>query len=277
MKRVFYLTLILVTGFLSGQELKLMTYNIKYDNVNDTVNNWNDRKSGMVEFLKSHNPDFIGMQEVLFNQLDYLNTALPSYKTIGVGREDGKKKGEFSPIFYDTENFDLLESNTFWLSKTPSEISVGWDAALERVCTYGLFQNKTSNEKIWVFNTHFDHRGTKARIESAQLILKKIKMLNTEKLPVILMGDLNLMPEEKAIQGIKKVMSDGFETSKTAATGPKGTFNGFDIVAPIERRIDYIFTTGFKVESYQHIDQRLPNGKHISDHLPVLATLSTNE
>ena len=151
--------LILIVMFVCpgiGQTVEVMSYNIKYDNVNDTVNNWNDRKAAMVDLLKKRNPEFIGMQEVLHRQLMYLNESLPDYNFIGVGRDDGKEKGEFSPILYDSTKFRLLDSNTFWLSKTPDKISVGWDAAMERICSYGLFQNKSSKRKVWVFNTHFD-------------------------------------------------------------------------------------------------------------------------
>lgn len=259
-----------------AQHFKAMSYNIKYDNVNDTVNNWNDRKAEMVDLLKKNSPDFIGMQEVLVHQLQYLENALPDHKYIGVGRDDGKEKGEFSPILYNTSKFKLLNSNTFWLSKTPDKISVGWDAALERVCTYGLFEDMSTKTKIWVFNTHFDHRGIKARKKSAKLILKKIKQLNSENLPVVLMGDFNLMPEERPIRSIQKKMDDGQHISTTTMEGPKGTFNGFDVNDPQERRIDYIFTTSLIVNSYLHIDERLKTGKHISDHLPVLVSYKHN-
>lgn len=258
----------------TGQNLNVMTYNIKYDNVKDTINNWNDRKAAMIELLKKHKPEFIGMQEVLLRQLNYLSESLENYDYIGVGRDDGKEKGEFSPILYDATRFKTLSSNTFWLSKTPDKISVGWDAAMERICTYGLFENKNSKEKVWVFNTHFDHIGTKARKKSAKLILKKINQINKEKLPVILMGDFNLTPEEKPIQLFQKKMDGAQHVSKTAIKGPSGTFNGFDTEDPMERRIDYIFTRGFKIQSYLHIDERLNSGKHISDHLPVLTTVS---
>ena len=255
------------------QELEVMTYNIKYDNVNDTVNNWNDRKEAMVGLLKKYHPDFIGMQEVLHRQLQFLNESLIDYEYVGVARDDGKEKGEYSPILYNTKNYKLLTSNTFWLSKTPDKISVGWDAAMERICTYGLFENLKTKQRVFIFNSHFDHIGTKARKKSASLILKKIKQLNNEELPVILMGDFNLMPDEKPIILIKKKMDDGQSISKTPMKGPKGTFNGFDINDPMKNRIDYIFTTGFKVENYLHIDERLKTGKHISDHIPVLSTL----
>lgn len=273
MKKILLLATFLLPLLCIAQDFKAMTYNIKYDNVNDTVNNWNDRKAAMVNLIKKYNPEFLGLQEVLFGQLEYLNNSLINHGYIGVGRDDGKQKGEFSPILFDKEKFRLLKSNTFWLSKTPNKISIGWDASMERICTYGLFEHRVSKAKVWIFNTHFDHIGVKARKNSAKLILKEIKRLNSEKLPLVLMGDFNLMPKEKPIRFIKKKMDDAQYISKTPLEGPKGTFNGFDINDPMERRIDYIFTKNLAVNGYIHIDERLASRKHISDHLPVLVSV----
>ncbi len=271
--RLPYFLILIISTYAQAQTTSVMTYNIKYDNKNDTVNNWNDRKDAMVNLLKKYHPSFIGLQEALYNQLTFLDKALPDYRYIGVGREDGKQKGEFSPILYNTKMYELLQGNTFWLSPTPEKISVGWDAALERICTYALFENKISKQKIWVFNTHFDHIGVRARNESARLILKKIMEINKEDHPVVLMGDLNLTPDKEPIQLIKKVLQDGLDISKSSFNGPTGSFNDFNVTAPIERRIDYIFVNGFTVESYIHIDERIATGKHISDHLPVFAVI----
>lgn len=250
-----------------------MTYNIKYDNVNDTVNNWNDRKESLVKLIQHYEASFIGMQEVLHNQLMYVDSSLTDFSYIGVGRDDGKEKGEYSPILYDNKKYKLLRGETFWLSETPDKISVGWDAALERVCTYGLFEDLTTGKRFWVFNTHFDHIGELARAKSAELIISKIKELNTTNLPFLLMGDLNLQPEETPIQFLKNALTDGQIASKHAFYGPTGTFNGFDQSMVLDRRIDYIFTEGFKVESYIHIDDRMENNNYISDHLPVFSVL----
>ena len=268
-----FLILFSLGVFSFGQTTKLMTYNIKYDNTSDTVNNWNDRKEKMVELLKHYEPAFIGMQEVLINQLEYLDTALPDYNYVGVGRDDGKEKGEFSPILYDAKNYKLLKSETFWLSETPEKISVGWDASMERICTYGLFEDTKTKEKIYIFNTHFDHRGVKAREESVKLILKKIKEINTENLPLVLMGDLNLRPDQEPIKILKENLDEGQEITRKPFYGPAGTFNGFDD-RPLDYKIDYLFVKNLKVETYRHIDDRMDNNKHISDHLPVLATVS---
>lgn len=266
-------SLLVLSVNIIGQELKLMTYNIKYDNTNDTVNNWNDRKSSMVDLIEHYNPQIFGTQEAMHHQTTYLDNSLSNYSYIGVGRDDGKQKGEYSAIHYNHSRFKVLKSNTFWLSDTPEKISVGWDAALERICTYGLFQNIKTNEKFYVFNTHFDHRGNKAREESAKLIFEKITKINTNNLPVVLMGDLNLMPEQEPIQFLKSKMNDGQAMASMGFYGPTGTFNGFNQDMTLDRRIDYIFVQNFKVKSYIHIDDRMENNKHISDHLPVLITL----
>lgn len=273
MKNFLILIFLLVCPFLVAQEFKAMSYNIKYDNVNDTLNNWNDRKEAMVKLLNHYAPSFVGMQEVLHNQLTFLDEQLPSHRYIGVGRDDGKQKGEYAPIFYNTTEFDVLTSDTFWLSTTPEVISVGWDASMERICTFGLFEHKATKQKVWVFNTHFDHIGTIARAKSAELIAAKVKEMNTDNLPVILMGDLNLPPESDPIQFLQQQFSDGQTISKNSFYGPTGTFSGFDHSKVLDTRIDYIFTDFLIIEGYSHIDDRMENNKHISDHLSILARL----
>lgn len=272
-KTLAVLLLFLNLSTLKGQEIKVMTYNIKYDNINDTVNNWNDRKEKLVELIEHYSPSFIGMQEALHRQVAYIDSSLTGYTYIGVGREDGKQKGEYSEIHYDSTRYKVLEHDTFWLSDTPNKPSVGWDAALERICTYGLFENRETGKKLWFFNTHFDHKGETARKNSAQLIVDKIEKINTDNLPVVLTGDFNLAPDEKPIQTIKSYMEDGQDITQTPFYGPTGSFNGFDSEMILDRRIDYIFVKNFIVKSYTHIDDRLENLKYISDHLPVLATL----
>lgn len=272
-KTLAVLLLFLNLSTLKGQQIKVMTYNIKYDNINDTVNNWNDRKEKLVELIEHYSPSFIGMQEALHRQVAYIDSSLTGYTYIGVGREDGKQKGEYSEIHYDSTRYKVLEHDTFWLSDTPNKPSVGWDAALERICTYGLFENRETGKKLWFFNTHFDHKGETARKNSAQLIVDKIEKINTDNLPVVLTGDFNLAPDEKPIQTIKSYMEDGQDITQTPFYGPTGSFNGFDSEMILDRRIDYIFVKNFIVKSYTHIDDRLENLKYISDHLPVLATL----
>ncbi len=259
----------------SWSQTTMITYNIKYDNKSDTINNWNFRKEKLVQLIENYEPSIIGLQEVLFNQLNYINDHLKNYNYVGVGRDDGKTKGEFSPIFYDSNKYKVIKSSTFWLSEKPDEISVGWDASMERICTYGLFEDLQTSEKIWVFNTHFDHRGKKARVYSAKLVLERIGEINQENYPTVFMGDLNVTPDEQAIQLLKTQLDEALEISKNPLYGPPGTSNGFKN-KPILKKIDYVFTKKFEVLSYQHIDDKLDSNKHISDHLPVMVVIKTS-
>ncbi len=248
----------------------LISYNIRYDNKWDVENNWSLRKNRICQLLNDYNPSIFGIQEGLLNQVGFIDSVLIKYDYVGVGRDDGKMKGEFCAIYFDTTRYKIHNNSTFWLSETPDIVSVGWDAALERICTYGLFEDKNSGDEFWVFNTHFDHLGVIARKKSSSLILKKIKEINTQSLPVILMGDFNSIPDSEPIKILKNDLIDALQISLDNLKGPQGTFNDFNEKLPIDNRIDYIFTKNVKVLSYRHIDDRLNNNRHISDHLPVM-------
>lgn len=271
-KRIFYIFLVIVLYSINifAQSIKVMTFNIRYDNPKDGKNIWNNRKDELVKLLDYYEADFIGLQEVLINQLHFIKQNLTGYKYIGVGREDGNEKGEYAPIFYNSTKYDLLKSNTFWLSETPNKVSVGWDAALERICTYGIFKNKNSGIEYYVFNTHFDHIGNEARIKSAELILKIIDSITTNKSNIILIGDFNSNPEDEPIKRIKNKLQYAAEISEKSIYGPKGTFNGFDESNVVTELIDFIFVKNMKVKKYRHIDDKMPNNNFISDHYPVL-------
>lgn len=271
--KVIIIAYLLIFGGLAysnAQTKNFISLNIRYDSPNDGDNIWDYRKEELCQLLSYYKPAIFGVQEGLDHQLNFIKEKLPSYAMIGVGREDGKKKGEFTPILYDTLLFKLLDSNTFWLSEYEDSISVGWDAALERICTYGLFEDKKNGKKLFIFNTHFDHIGKKARLESVRLILKKIRMLNKSDLPLILMGDLNCEPNSDPIQLINSKLTDGIKASITRLYGPIGTFSGFNNEAILDRRIDYIFVNKLDVLRYRHIDDKRKNNNFISDHLPVL-------
>jgi len=277
MKYIFLLVLFISLAFsqdvlntIYTQSNFLISYNIRYDNNWDVENSWSLRKNRICQLLNDYNPSIFGIQEGLLNQVGFIDSVLIKYDYVGVGRDDGKMKGEFCAIYFDTTRYKIRNNSTFWLSETPDVVSVGWDAALERICTYGLFEDKNSGEKFWVFNTHFDHLGVIARKKSSALILKKIKEINTQSLPVILMGDFNSIPDSEPIKILKNDLIDALQISLDNLKGPQGTFNDFDEMLPIDNRIDYIFTINVKVLSYRHIDDRLNNNRHISDHLPVM-------
>lgn len=253
----------------STAQIEIMSYNVRYANENDGENSWSLRKDYITNQIRFYEPDIFGVQEAVLEQLEYFKDNLESYNYVGVGRDDGKTKGEFSAIFYDTTNFKVHKINTFWLSETPGKISVGWDAAMERICTYALFEEIESGKKFYVFNTHFDHIGERARKESGDLILAKIAEVNSEDLPVILMGDFNLEPGAMGISRISEMMNDSRHFSKYQF-GPEGTFNGFKFLEPVTRRIDYIFTSKGNIDVLKYAvltdskDQKYP-----SDHFPV--------
>lgn len=268
---VFFLFHLLLSA---QQEIKVMSYNIRLDVASDGDNRWDLRKDKVAGLMNYYEPDFIGAQEVLHHQLTYLLQQLNGYSHIGVARDDGKEKGEYSGIFYKKEKFQLLEQATFWLSPTPDSISKGWDAALNRVCTYGLFKHKKSGQAFWVFNTHFDHIGKQARLESAKLIIEKIKELNTKHYPAILMGDFNSRPEDPPIGHINTDMQNTRTISKLVH-GPADTWNAFKFHEKPDGCIDYIFVSGdekIAVSKFITITDSY-DLKYPSDHLPVMATI----
>ena len=273
MKKLVFLIFIFAET-LHAQPLTFITYNIRYDNPDDGDDAWEVRKSWLANQIRFYEPDVLGIQEGLHQQVVYLHSELTQYDYTGVGRDDGKEKGEYSAIFYNKTKLDLLKSGTFWLSKTPEKPSKGWDANIVRICTYALFQNKNSKKIFFVFNTHFDHKGTEARKNSALLIIEKINQLNTLNYPVILMGDFNAQPDDEPVKIIKEKMKDTRDVSISPPFGPEGTANGFEFDKPVTKRIDYIFTKGKISVSKYAILSDAKNLHYPSDHLPVYSQIT---
>ncbi|MFC4221138.1 endonuclease/exonuclease/phosphatase family protein [Flagellimonas marina] len=275
MKRSFLILCLLSAIFgTNAQTIDVISYNIRYDNPNDKPNHWENRKDFLISQLNFYSPDVFGTQEGLAHQLRAIDEGMDNYTYFGVGRDHGDDRGEFTAIFYNTDKLEVLKESTFWLSETPGVPSKGWDAALPRICTYGLFENKEDGSKFMVFNTHFDHVGEKAREESSKLILKKVKELNTGGYPVVVTGDFNLESESGGVQAILTEMEDAHIAAGKNAFGPDGTFNGFDITKPVERRIDYIFVSPDRVEVLKSaILSDSKDCRYPSDHLPVFARL----
>jgi len=250
-----------------------MTYNIRLSLESDKENSWDNRKEDALALMSYYHPDIMGVQEAVPQQMKDIQNMLKDYSFVGVGRDDGKDKGEYSAIFYDKNKLEVLQSGTFWLSETPDVPSKGWDAAYNRICTYALFRMKKGGKKFWSFNLHFDHIGNVARVNSSKLILEKMKKLNPKNLPVTLTGDFNLTDDTEPLQIISKSMTDSYYHSEKPHYGPKGSFQAFDIHTPAKERIDYVFVKGFKVISNRTINDRRENLLYPSDHFPVLAEL----
>jgi endonuclease/exonuclease/phosphatase family metal-dependent hydrolase len=274
---LFIIISLLTIATINAQTTKVMSYNIRFDNPNDGENSWVNRKELLCSQLAFYEPDVFGIQEALPNQVQDISNALPKYTFVGIAR-DGIGKGESSNIFFKKDKFKLLEQNTFWLSETPEIISKGWDAALNRICTYALLKENKTKQIFWIFNTHLDHQGEIARTKGIALILYKIKMLNTQNYPVIFMGDFNSEPTEERIINLKKLMIDSQEISEENPFGPTGTFNGFKHIEAVTKRIDYIFLSkesNFKVYKYAVLSDS-KDLKYPSDHLPVYVEIRFN-
>jgi len=272
MKNTLFLFFILISTSLFSQQMNIISFNIRYNTESDGVNAWHNRVEMVTGLLRFHEADIFGLQEALYEQVDDIENEFGNYKWIGVGRDDGKNKGEFCPIFYNKSKFILLKHGNFWLSETPEKPGLGWDAACNRIVTWGKFQSKVTGKQFLVFNTHFDHRGVLARKNSAIMLRNKIEEMTYNKnLPVILTGDFNLTPDELPISLLKKYLSDSRDISKEPPYGPTGTYNGFKIDADLDRRIDYIFVYGnIKVLKYAALSDS-KNKRFPSDHLPVFA------
>jgi len=273
LKKIIFIALLFVFKT-NAQSFKTMTYNIRLDVTSDGKNSWSNRKDYFVSQVKFYEPDIIGFQEVLPNQLEYLASSLVDYSYIAKGREENGE-GEASAIFYKKDRYRVVDSNTFWLSETPEVVSKGWDAACTRVCTYALLKDNTTGKSFLVFNTHLDHVGQVARMKGMELILSNIEKINSEKYPVVLMGDFNSTPDNEVVKHLKTKMDDSRSVSISEPFGPSGTFNKFEHNKSVKNLIDYIFVSKNStliVLKYAVLsdskDLRYP-----SDHLPVFAEI----
>lgn len=255
--------------------ISVLSFNIRYDNPNDGSNNWESRKEGVVSLIEKINPDLIGIQEALYNQIVFLDENLKDLNYTGVGRDDGIKEGEFSAVFYNKNKFDLLESNTFWLSDNPGKPGIAWGACCNRIVTWAKFKIKSKEDIFYHFNTHFDHQSKNARVNSSKLLAGKISEIASD-LPVVITGDFNCTSNSEEFQLLIESLSlintrDLFEDN--LSQNHDFTFNGFgnfhDKIV-----IDHIIINNkFSADSYKIIYDKF-NNKYISDHYPVLAKIT---
>ena len=251
-----------------------MSFNIRYNNPNDGDNSWPNRSERVKNFLWSESPDIIGFQEVLHNEVLELDHALFNYNfserqyvRVGVGREDGNTKGEYSPIYFRANRFELISSKTVWLSETPTKPSKGWDAACDRIATFALLLDLKTNDTLLVVNSHWDHVGVLARQESAKIILKEIEAFTSIQ-NIIFMGDLNCTPEDPALKKIRAEFSD----AGIGISSKVGTFNNFERAANSKApRIDYVF---YKLKNFGFSSYKVGNTDVteplLSDHFPIV-------
>jgi endonuclease/exonuclease/phosphatase family metal-dependent hydrolase len=283
---------------LNAQQINVSTYNIRNDNAGDVANGngWKQRCPIVCNLIQFHDFDIFGSQEVLKSQLDDLLKAMPEYASIGVGRDDGKEKGEFEPVFYKKDKFKLIDTGDFWLSTITNKPNKGWDAALPRICTWGKFNMKENGMTFWLFNLHMDHIGVVARSESAKLVLERIKTMCGND-AVILMGDFNVDQHNEAYLLLNNSgkLKDIYDKA-TIKYALNGTFNAFNSNSMTHERIDHIFVSehfkvcryGILTDSYRSIikegdnstEATLQNKYQVrmpSDHFPVMGRLKFSD
>ncbi|MET0465490.1 MAG: endonuclease/exonuclease/phosphatase family protein [Chitinophagaceae bacterium] len=275
MKRVYLFLLIssMIAGKGNAQEIIAGSFNIRYDNPRDSGNLWKDRAPIAAAMIRFHDFDIVGTQEGLHHQLQDLQTNVPDFAYYGVGRDDGKTKGEHSAIFYRRSMFSVLDSGSFWLSATPEKPGPGWDARLNRICSWLKLKMKKGGKVLYAFNVHYDHEGVEARKESSQLMLQKIRQI-AGKNPVVFTGDFNGGHQSEWYLLLRNsgFIKDAYQLAMERYVN-NGTFNSFRTNNPSTEIIDHIFVTDqFNVKKYGVLTDTY-HGKFPSDHFPVMVKL----
>lgn len=273
-------TLFLVTGCTAPQKeekttYKIASYNLRMDTERDSINAWPNRKEMVNSLIVYHDFDIMGTQEGFIHQLKDI-TKIPYLDYVGAGRDDGKEAGEHSAIFYNSEKFEVLDKGDFWFSENPETPGLGWDATCcNRICSWAKFKDKAKDHVFYVFNSHFDHQGVKAREESGKLLVSKIEEIaKGEK--VIITGDFNSTPDTEQIKLLQDSFNDAYKHSEEPPYGPVGTFNAFKWNSSFDSRIDYIFVSSdIKVLKYGVLTDSKEN-RYPSDHYPVIADVVLN-
>lgn len=257
--------------------LRCCTFNIRLKNDGDDKAGfgWNVRRDRVANYIREKAIDVVGMQEVLHPQLLDLLERLPQYDYVGVGRADGKTRGEYSPIFFLRDKFEVLDKGNFWLSETPDVPgSKGWDAAIERIASYAKLKDKATGKIFMAVNTHFDHVGVMARRESAKLIMRKIQEIVGNR-PAVVTGDFNVTEDDEAYVTMTTDafrMNDAYHMTANH-TGTVYTFQNFLRISPLEcDKIDFIFLTPAIRVKHSHIEVQSPENI-LSDHNPHWADL----
>ena len=267
--------LILVFTCLAQGDLRLATFNIRFAGGDKGKNAWENRRELVAETIVKMNPDVLGVQEALHRQITDLEKELPDYAWVGVGRDDGQKAGEYSPLFYLKEKFELLTQGTFWLSETPQiPGSMSWETACTRVCTWARLKKKSNGKIITVFNTHWDHRSQKARENSAKAILSHLKKPDLGQ--VILMGDFNATETNPAIKTLTDFGLTNSFLSLHHASENRNTFHPWNGKTAGRRTIDHIFVSGTPRITKSWIEHHHRKGEPSqwpSDHFPVVTVI----
>lgn len=264
----FMLPQTIMAGKPENTELKVMSYNIRLGSANDGTNSWAMRYTATGEMLDDQKPDVFGVQEALDYQVRYIEE-MCGYEYVGVGRENGKSEGEHMAIFWNKKTVSMLKWGTFWLSETPEKPSMGWDAACRRTATWTLMKDKRTGKKFYFINTHLDHKGAEAQKNGLKLIVDRLSEINPDGYPMVLTGDFNITPDNKALTELDAKMQSARKIAEK--TDSLDTYNGWGRGSGV---IDYIYVSGFSsCPEFQTVVKRYNDRKFVSDHYPVVARL----
>ena len=249
--------------------LSVISFNIRMGEGKDGTNSWQFRCPATIYMLRDKQPDIFGLQEAYDYQVLFIRENMLDYRSVGVGREDGKHEGEHMSIFYNKKKISLLKWGTFWLSETPEKPSMGWDAACFRTATWALMKDKRSGHKFYYVNTHLDHVGKTAQREGLALIVERIRAINPDGYPMVLTGDFNVESSDPVLTDLNKMMKDARVTAER--TDSLNSFNGWGKSSSV---IDYIYYSGFSsCPKFETVQKKYGDFPFISDHYPVRAVL----
>lgn len=274
---VFALSLLAAVAQAAAQDrapLTVMTFNIRYGTANDGENRWALRKDFLIDVVREQNADLVGLQEALDFQIDEIVAAIPAYGVIGVGRDDGARKGEYAAILFRRDRFQVSDAGTFWFSDTPSVIaSKSWGNNITRICTWARLVDR-DGRAFWHFNVHLDHQSQPSRERSAQLLRKRIDERAFASEPVVVTGDFNAGESNPAVAAMTAggVFVDTFRV-KHADERVVGTFSGFDVTKTSGEKIDYVFAPAGAEVLRAEIIRTARAGRTPSDHFPVVAQI----
>lgn len=251
----------------NAEGLKVMSYNIRYGDADDGTNSWRFRFPATVEMIEDQKPDVFGVQEALHYQITFIEENCRDYKCVGVGRDNGRKKGEFMSIFWNKKTVSLLKWGTYWLSETPKKPSMGWDAACYRTATWALMKDKKTGKKFFFVNTHLDHVGKEAQKNGLKLIVDKIAEINPDNYPMVLTGDFNVTPDDSVLKELDTRMTSARKVAEK--TDNKGTYTNWGKTSKV---IDYIYYSGFsRCPEFQTVTKKYAGRRFVSDHDPITA------
>ena len=278
-KNYFALTLLIslaAATAVAAEPVRVMSFNIRYGTAPDGENAWPHRKNMVVQVVKDADPDLLGLQEALRDQIEFLSDELQDYARVGVGREpDGG--GEYSAILYRRSRFDLSDAGTFWLSDAPEKPgSKTWGNELPRICTWARLLDRTSGRRLLYFNTHWDHQSQQARRNSGELMGRRVQELAQDGEPAIVTGDFNAAPNNPAFIAL---LEEGRLHDTFRKVHPDeadiNTFNGFG--RPSGVKIDAVVVTDHWETEDAEIVRTQVDGRFPSDHFPVTATVTLPE